>query len=95
MMRKRTKSPLDLQRHFKKRWWLRYPEIEMPELNWINAQIRGATEHARFMWAESKLRKHWQIQVEGRWIPVVYDTKRGTVVTCLPRNQYRSSIADA
>lgn len=84
------KSPRQLQIHFKRRWWLRYPEIKMPDMNWINAQIKNQTEKARFMWSQSAIRKHWQVEVEGRWIPVVYDKKRGTVVTCLPPNEYKS-----
>jgi len=85
-----VKSPLNLHRHFQRRWYLRYPNIELPEMNWINGQIKQGTENARFMWRQSKTRTHWQIKVEGQWIPVVYDTKRGTVVTCLPKNKYKS-----
>lgn len=68
----------------------------MPDFNWINRQIKKNTDEARHIAKQSAIRSLWEIRVDGQWVPIVYDKKRGTVVTCLPRNEaYRRADTPA
>jgi len=84
MGRRKAKSVKDLHRHFAKRWYQRYPDIDMPNPDWVREQICKQSDNAEHLWTESKTRSHWEIRVSDTWVRVVYNKSLGSVVTVLP-----------
>ena len=45
---------------------------------------RGETKNVKFVDRQSNRVTRWFVKHQGHWFPVVYDSKRKTVVTVLP-----------
>ena len=85
-MAKNVKTKAKLERHFTQRWSDRYPDVKMPPIEWIVHQIRNNGKAVQPAGRQSIVRSRFILRVDGVRVPIVYDTKRGTVVTALPRH---------
>lgn len=85
-LKERPKTAHTLHRHFEKRWAERVGSAP-PETAMIEALIRsGQTESVVSV---SKYRTVHAVRIEGKVWPVVYDKKRSSVCTILPRGSFR------
>ena len=81
--RRRKKTERDLYRHFRWRVFQRHGiEIEEKDYDAMVAMIQEG--QGTFLWAESHTKHHWKIWWEDKFFRVVYDKKRGCLVTALP-----------
>lgn len=84
-MRKKhgMKSRADLHAHFKRRLQERYG-ITADRALIASIEDRIQRGVAIFTWRESCSRTHWEVDVGGRTVRIVYNTKLRAVCTALP-----------
>lgn len=61
--------------------------IDKWKMKGLNSLIRNASNHpdsVRVIGKQSHSRTRFDLLIDGKWIPVVYDTKRHGIVTFLP-----------
>ena len=75
--------------HAKRRGFERYGIVLNQQSYWtlaltIRNSSNGKTNNARFVDRQSNRVTRWFVKHQSRWFPVVYDSKRKTIVTVLP-----------